>query len=258
MKEIMNDDFAYDGSDLDVAPIEHRVVVDAGLIADYDRGSLDNEIEQRFEAHLMTCEDCQDALEAERGLARGLRTMASEDLAMTTVRGGLMAWIARHRWQTVLASALAALVVFAGLSLLRLTNENRRLTTRIAQLVETSPGIPDGLREPLVGVPVTLLGVLRGDAESVSIIEVSDGPFTLAVDIGADPRIRDIEVTILDDEGGVRFSAPDLRANDLEVVQLTFPADFLPAGDYELVARSGPPGDPRELGRYPFRIVDAR
>jgi hypothetical protein len=232
-------------------PLDHGAIAELSLIERYLQGTLSGQEEERFEAHFLECARCQEELEAQRGFVRGLKAVAAEEAARAAVRLGLLAWFSRRS----VIVALAALVVLAGgLAFGRLWRANERLEARVAAL-GTGPA-PGGLGAPLAGVPVVLLGVLRGEGEPPTIDP--GAPYSLAVDVGADPRFASYGVAVLDAGGQVRFERRDLLPNDLEVVQLTFPGDFLPPGDYRLLVRGArPDGESLEIGSYPFRVEPA-
>ena len=249
---------------------EHAAFEARGTLESYLRSRLPAEEEVAFEAHLVQCPRCQEELELERSFGRALRAAATEDALRATVLGGL----AVHLRRRGLVAALVALAVLAGaLGLGRLWQENQRLETRLAELedLDPSPLLPpsshppardptaapdDGpaLVRPLAAVPVVLLGVLRGETTAGSITDPG-GPWSLALDIGGDPRFESFGVRLADSEGRVLFERDSLLANDLEVIQLTFPSGFLPPGTYELrVLGNLLGGEQEELGVYPFLL----
>lgn len=239
----------------DRSPLDHGAVEAHGLIERYHQGTLAAEEEERFEAHFMECAACQEELDVHRSFVRGMKALAAEEAVRSTVRIGLLAWLARHR----AATGLAAFSVLAvGLALGHSWRKNELLETRVAELTAAGGGASGELAAPLVGVPVVLLGVLRGEDGPPSTVTDSGGPYSLAIDVGADPRFVSYSVDVLDAAGEVRFERSELLPNDLEVIQLTFPADFLPPGEYRLVAHGTlPDGGSVEIGSYPFRVTTA-
>lgn len=243
-------------------PIDHAAITERSLIERYVQGTLPPDEEERFEAHFLECAECQEALEAQRGFVRGIKTVAAEEAARTAVRVGLAAWLVRRR---ALATLAVLAVLAGGVALELLWRDNARLESLLAERggPEAGPSSgPDsgpgtGLEAPLAGVPVVLLGVWRGD-EGPPVV-VAGAPYSLAVDAGADPRIASYAVTILDAAGEQRYERGGLAPNDLEVIQLTFPGEFLPPGDYRLLARGTlPGGESIEVGSFPFRVTPAR
>ena len=217
---------------------EHEFIREHCVIERYHRGDLSPEEEERFEAHFLECVECREELEAERGFARGMKTVAAEEAARTAVRLGVLARLSRRGG----VLAMAGLAVFAvGLAAGHLLR----------------PGAPPvSLSVPLTDVPVVLLGVLRSEDEGLVVVTDRGGPWSLAVDAGADPRFESYTLTVLDAAGTPRWEGRDLRPSVLEVIQLTFPSGFLPPGDYRAVVDGVlPDGESVELGRYTFRLA---
>lgn len=234
-------------------PLDHRLVAARGLIERYDRGTLPAEEEERFEAHLVDCAECQDELAARRSFVRGLRAVAVEEATRAAVRGGLLAWLSRRAAVTTLAAvALLGLGLVAG----RLWRQDERLESRLAEPTTAAQAASTDLAAPLAGLPVVLLGVVRGEEEAPVVSPA--GPYSLAVDAGGDPRFSSYAVRVLDASGEARFEREGLLPDDLEVIQLVFPAAFLPPGDYRLVAHGSlPGGESVEIGSHPFRVAPA-
>lgn len=229
--------------------LNHDVIDAQNLIERYHLGTLPAEVEERFEAHFMDCPKCQEELEAQRSFTRGIKSVAAEEAARTAVGLGLLAWVSRRG-----IALLAMLVILAaGLSLAQLLRKNQRLETQVAELLV--PGSSPGeLANPLVQVPVALLSILRSDTLANKVIDPGS-PYAIAVDVGADPRLSDFSITLLDEAGETRFERQHLAPNALEVIQLTLPTGFLEAGDYVLLAVGRlPGGETVEVGRYPFKL----
>ena len=226
--------------------LDHRTVEERSYVERYHLGTLSAEEEQRFEAHFMDCVRCQEELEVQRSFTRGMKSVGAEEAARSAMRLGVLAWLRRRG--TI--GALAIAVVAGGLGALHLLRENARLLTRVAELAGSAPELAPA------EVPVVLLGVVRGEGDAPATVADASLPWSLAIDAGADPRIEDYAVTLLDAAGEVRFERRDLRLNPLEVIQLTFPGGFLPAGDYRLLVRGAlPGGSVVELGGYPLRVA---
>lgn len=236
------------------APLDHLAAVEGGLVERYHRGALSAEDEERFEAHYLECAECQEELELQRSFVRGLKAVATEEAVRSAVGLGLVAWLSRRAVATAMA---AVLVVAVGLAFALLWRQNRHLETRIAELATGASPIRGEVTAPLVGVPVALLGVVRGEEGAPPVVNAGGGPYSLAVDGGADPRVTSYAVTILDEDGGIRFERHGLLPNDLEVIQVTFPADFLSPGDYRLVLQGvRSDGAKEELADHPFRVEE--
>src|SRR5262245_34289650 len=102
--------------------MDHREVIERGLIEAYHRGGIPPEEEEAFEAHFFACPECTEQLELARGFERGLKAAVAEDLARVSAQA-VLARRAALRWRI----ALAALLVAAGLPLLWLGRERGTL-----------------------------------------------------------------------------------------------------------------------------------
>lgn len=269
--------------------MDHRYVLDNGLIDLYRRGALPPEEEARFEEHFAGCPECLEQLEAARGFQLGLKAMAAEDAARTVVQAGLLAWLARRRG---LVFAVAALLI-AALPALWLLRENREMSREASasrerleterqraeelerRLAETERRNAEARREleariarakppeepredgPLVNTPVFLLTLVRSGGGEPATIDLSkiDRVLTLAVDPGADAAFASYRATITDSAGRRVFRQGGLLPNALETVMITFPARFFSPGDYRLALEGlRPDGTAAEIGGYPFRV----
>lgn len=264
--------------------LDHSTIDEEALVARYLQGALAADEETRFEEHFLGCAACQAELVAERGLRRGLKRMAVEDLA--TLRVGVLAALARWRWSRLALGGLAALAL-AALPAGLLWRESRQLRDRAAA-AETEAG---ALRErlaagerlaaesrrdleaqlaaataaagklvaPRVDLPVFLLRTFRDPAEAPPVIDLArvGDAVALAVDVGlaAAPRYRAV---LRGPDGSSLFERVDLQPNALEVLLLTFPASFLPSGELGLeVDGLRSDGTRFAVGRFRFRVVGA-
>jgi len=262
--------------------MDHTYIEEHGLIDLYHRGQLPPEQEAEFEEHFVGCAECQERLEMARGFQRGLKTTVAEDV----VRTSLLAWAVKRRWLTVLALLLVAVLPALGFLAgsrdarqsiearwRRLYEGERQNATGLRQRLEESErrrneerrDLEDRLAQveapaaatPLVNTPVFLLTAVRGDTEPAPTVDLSASRyFSLAVDAGDDPRIRSYRVTITDSRGARVFREAGLKANPLEAVLVTFPADYFKAGEYRLkVDGVRPDGTVSDLGTHSFRVV---
>jgi hypothetical protein len=224
--------------------MDHAYIEEHGLVERYYRSDLSADQEVPFEEHFMGCSVCQERLALARSLRQGIRALATEDTVRRAVVGaGLLAWLAR-RGPALRMGLLVAVFLVALLPSTWLLLENRRLTHEVGD----------------VGSPQVLLLSAYRDApgESAAVLDLDTmGPsVVLAVDVGDDPRFESFQVTIEDQAGAGVLHHEGMRPNALEVLMLSVPADFFPAGDYRLRVE-GLTGDGKafELGGYPFRVV---
>ena len=191
----------------------------------------------------MGCAACQDQLTLLRSFRKGFRAMAAEDAARVS-EAGLLAWLARRGHLARAGLAVAALLVAivpAGWLLV----ENRSLSGA-------------GGASPAVLVLSAYRDAGGGPAAVHDPGKTGERPLVLALDVGEAPRFESFRVSIEDEAGERVFIREGLRPNALEVLMLSFPADFFPPGDYRLsVAGLEAEGRVVELEGYPFRVKKA-
>lgn len=224
--------------------MNHAHIEEHGFIECYHRGDLAAEEEARFEEHFMGCAECQERLVFARGLRQGMRAMAAEDTGrQAVVVGGIFAWLARRGRGAQAGLALSVLLV-ALLPMAWLLVGQRQLASDA-----------DGVVSP----SVLLLSAHRdapGEPAAVIDLAVTTPSVVLAVDAGGDSRFESFRVSVDDATGTTVLRREGLRPNALEVLMLSFPADFFTPGDYRLRVE-GVTGDGAsvELGGYPFRVA---
>jgi hypothetical protein len=274
--------------------MDHAYIESHSLVELYHQGALPADEEARFEEHFVDCPQCMEQLELARGLQRGLRSVAAEDAARAAVAAGLFAWLARRGRLAQWGTALAALLLAAGLPALWLRaggqGERREWSARLeaqrqsgqelerklgesearrtaeqherdAELAAAKPPPAGTLAKPLVNTPVFLLAALRGEGAKPAVVDLAKAgdALALAVDVGADLRFATYRATITRADGGKVFERAGLKPNALEALMVTFPAAFFAPGEYRLrVEGVKPDGSAAEVGGYPFRVVGKR
>jgi hypothetical protein len=269
--------------------MDHAYIESHSLVELYHQGALPADEEARFEEHFVDCPRCMEQLELARGLQRGLRSVAAEDAARAAVAAGLFAWLARRGRLAQWGTALAALLLAAGLPALWLRagsqGERREWSARLeaqrhtsqelerklgesearrtAELAAAKPprGPAGPLVKPLVNTPVFLLAALRGDAAKPAVVDLAKAgdALALAVDVGQDLRFATYRATIIKADGGKVFEQAGLKPNALEALMVTFPPAFFAPGEYRLqIDGVKPDGSAAEVGGYPFRVVGKR
>jgi len=127
--------------------MDHARIERDALLERYVQGHLPPPVEEELEEHVVACSSCQDDLEAIRGLALGVRSVASQDAARLAVQVSLLARL-RHALgsprRTAWVTAGALLIVVGVLSGYAgwLRVENMELRTTIAKRAgqEGTPG----------------------------------------------------------------------------------------------------------------------
>lgn len=253
-------------------------------------GKLDQVAAAELEEHLMTCEACQEAVEAARGLRRGLALVAAERAArpplLAPARRRWLAvaallplaagawWLARHEQSSAgrLAAAQAEVARLGAA-----TEEARQAGAREQQgrqaaearghqlelelqaARETALAAPAQVTAvkaaPLVDLPTFLLAMVRDRPAGPDLVlrrSQLGSAFHLALDL-PDPGFDRFRVEIKSGERTL-LARRGLAPSALDALLLTLPADFLPQGENRLTLYGEGPGRPeQELAR--FRIA---
>ena len=221
-----------------------------------------------FEEHYLDCPECQDQLEAVRGLRRGLGTVAAEDaarplapwrtllLAAALVLGALVPagwfWFESRRLADELVAARAA----ADEGRTRLEREIDQQRGEIAGLAgdrERIAGLLARERDPQPNTPLVPLAALRsgGDANPTVRVTRPAGAGRLVLGLAVGPDEVGPFGASLRSTGRVIWHGEGLRPDTLGEVRIGFHRESLPPGDYLLILDRP---DGRGGGRYAFRV----
>lgn len=224
--------------------MDHSYIAEHSLIERYHLGQLSPDEEMRFEAHFVDCPQCTEELEAARGFQIGIKAVAAEDLAraQAAVQIGLLARLTRlsRQWPGMITGALAAVILTSSWFLM------------------LSPSDPSGSQGPVADTQVFVLSTVRSTEERVRLVSPGEEAtqVALAVDVDFDPRITGYRLTVLDSTEQIVWQAGDVQPNDLEVLLVTLPAEFLAPGDYRLTVEGrATPAATISRESYPFRFV---
>ncbi len=119
---------------IDEGGMDHTDIDEGGLSARYVLHGLSTDEEQRFEAHLLTCAACQDAVESELALRDGLRDLPRFSEAGVTASKASPGQIRLPAW--VLAVAASALLVVSGALAIQLRRISAQRDTATAKAVD--------------------------------------------------------------------------------------------------------------------------
>jgi len=272
--------------------MDHALIERDALLERYVQGHLPPPVEEELEEHVVGCSSCQDELVAIRGLARGVRQVASEDAARLAIQVGVLARLRRAlgapgRRGPAAWAATGALVVLVGLLAgyaVWLHGQNRELqaalaaqTGRLGTVPETpeagaraaqasigetgrlaalEPTLPAAVGSVLLLTEVRGAGTEGEDAVPTIEADSLDAPFALAVYILDDPRFTSYRMRVVNADDQVVWQRSGLVPNAFEALMATFPPDFFPPGSY-LVSVFGltPDGDAVPLETYAFDVA---
>lgn len=236
--------------------MDHVLIEEEALLERYAQGRLAPHVEEELEAHLVGCATCQEDLIAVRGLARGVRRVASEEAARLAVQAGIASRLRRSftgpgRWGWIAAGVLVVLGALAATYAARVVSENRDLRAVVASRGENEA--PDagerpedlGERERLAALErslpaavgtVVLLTEVRGADDTPQTVDRAavGGPFALAVYILDDPRFTSYRMEVVDEDGRIAWQRSGVTPNAFEALMATFTPEFFAAGEYRL------------------------
>jgi Putative zinc-finger len=218
---------------------EQTLAAERYLLGDMSRPEV-----EEFEEHLFACQECAEAVKAGAVFTDNARAVFEEQ----AVRPVADEAKARERraapWWTRITFPMLA-PTFAALTLLCLAGYQRLVV--IPQLRDQLAAATAPQTFPSFG----LHGVFRGDRQVVKV-PPSAQQFSLYFD-AAISSVSGYSCDLLDASGAIRFKIAVEQPKPGEVVNLLLNRSKVPAGDYTLIVRTGPP-DAREVGQYQFRI----
>ena len=213
--------------------MDHTIIDNDNLVERYLLGRLTVADRQRFEAHFVDCPRCLEQLEWTEDLHGALRAAAAED-AGTVVTGGILAFLARRGRVARAFLALAALAVPAALALAFLLPRVQDLEQRAARAEQAVIEAQAHLA-PDINVATVLLGAVVRDAGLELEAATLDVSKRQRVILEVDPETAfESYRADLFDGAGERIWQDRLRPNPWALLEITFPAGFLEAGDYRL------------------------
>lgn len=228
--------------------MDHGYIESNDLVDRYLADRLSGEELARFEAHFVDCPQCQDQIELAEDFGRALRTTAAQDAAGAGILAVILSWSRQKQ-----AALGAFLLMFFLLPAFWYVGWVRPTVQGL------DPTKLERLSSPQVNTPNFLLSLTRAAADPLvhSITLPTDSEWlTLSLEVETDSRIEDYQAVIVSGEGQIHWEREGLRPNIHEVVAVTFPADFLVPGVYQLsLSARDSQGDSTEVGNYHFRIA---
>ena len=253
--------------------MDHEQIAEQNVVERYVLGRLTPEEEERFEEHLLECQDCRRRVEWEEDLQNSLHAVAAEDAAarVAVVRVGLLAWLARHRAVAgLLAAAVLVLLALPILGIRGLLREQDRLKGELAQLQSAAarprpqpaptpaPSDPERgrveaelrterdarsrlaeqlarLTQPQVNTAIFSLGLVRGGDSPPNRIALRRDPewIVLAVELPAQ-EAPSYRATLATAAGRTVWKGEGLKAGADGTVAIALYSTLLAPGSYKL------------------------
>lgn len=265
--------------------MDHDQIESHDVRSRYAAGQLTDDEERDFEAHLVDCQPCIDAVESEMSLREGLRIVAAGRTTPPSVRpAAAAAPVPAYLFLKLAAAVLLAVSIGLGAWLSRSTGEltvaraERDALQHRAQQAEQSAkaleqrvaGAPPPVtesrttvrEEKVVPAVVFALTTVRGsssaDAAPANRMRI-DGNARLVVfslDIPRAAGAGDHVVSLKDHQGRLLWSGGPFPPSSSDSLAVAVDRALLPDGDYALeVSRRSSAGGLTPSGRYTFRIA---
>lgn len=233
--------------------MDHRTIEENNVIERYVLGRLPVEEQVRFEEHFAECPECVEQLELAADFDHALRAAVAQDAGQAGLAVAAGRWLLRRR----ATLALAVMLLVAVAPSLWLVSENRRLAGDLASL-----------RQPHASGATQLLTLTRdsgpGTTESTialpTLVAPSGTPW-LTVSVETPPALPGEEiagfgVVVTDAAGQEVWRGEDLETTPWGILQVTFPRELLPAGDYRLdLTAHHADGRSEPLASLSFRVA---
>jgi hypothetical protein len=265
--------------------MDHDYIEAHDVSSRYVAGRLPDGEEREFEAHLVDCQQCLDAVESEMSLRDGLRIVGSESAPQPAAPAAPPPSTAprAHAFLRAAAAVLLAVSVGLGASLARSTGELRdaraarieqqhraeqaeqtagALEKRLADRPAPSDARTASRTEPVLPAAVFALTTVRGsgsaDVDPVNRIRIDGGAKLVVFSLEIPPvtAAADYEVSLKDRAGRLVWSGGPFPPSPSDSLGVAIDPALLPGGDYvlELSQRSAA-GRLTLIGRYPFRVA---
>jgi hypothetical protein len=261
--------------------MNHDDIEAAGVTSRYVTGRLTDGEEREFEAHLVDCQRCLDAVEAETSLREGLRIVGAESVATPAppVRHPAATGVREYRFLQIAAGLLLAVSVGLGVWLLRSTTElgaARAERDGLQRRTRQAEQVARGLEQKLAEVPrpasepppapkvvpatvfalATVRGSSTGDGGPVNRVQIDRQAqlVVFSVEVPAKTGSGDYAVALKDQAARVLWSGGPFAPSS-DALSIAVDPTLLKTGDYVLeVSDRSPAGGSRLVGRYPFRV----
>jgi len=251
---------------------------------EYATGRLSAEQTTAFEAHLVTCPECQDRVGLAERLWQGMHDLAGDERVPAPSRGAPAPvetvggrahrprWATRGGWTlAAVASAAAVAAVWIGAQRVRsaeqaLASEQAALVHAEALLAEARAEVEKARRtaqvapppgRPATRIPVLALMTLRGGQVPAVQLPPPGQPFALWIERETPVRFERYHLTVRSERGDAVWEDQVLPSSP-EAVVLALDPGLVPAGTYLLTLEGeGRNGRPVVVSRHEFRTIAA-
>lgn len=262
--------------------MDHDHIDAEDVTSRYVMGRLGDEEERAFEAHLVSCQACIEAVASEVSLRDGLRAIAAESGSRLPVSAAAPRATAmrRYGWLQAAAAVLLAVAVGLGAWLWRSVAEldaaraeRDRLQGRARQAEQSASALQrrladgssgDARAQPsaprVVPAAVFALTTVRGsssaDAPPVNRIHLAPGVTLVVFSVDVPPTAGSAayDVSLKDRAARVLWSGGTFPTSSSDSLGVAIDRALLPDGDYVLELWRRSPGAVGLISRYAFRV----
>jgi hypothetical protein len=261
--------------------MNHDFIAAHDVIERYVAGRLAADEERDFEAHVVDCGQCTEAVEQELALRDGLDAVARERTTAPRPAAPVRRWSPGTMWLKAAAALLLAVALGLAFSLARTASaldaalnereEQRRRADDAARTAEglerrhadlearserpPEPGVDRSAAGALVPTIVFALTAVRGAAGAIDTVTLDPDQRAPFVVLTVDLPPGEYAVTLKDGSGRDVWSGGRFRPSSQDVMAVAVERRVLADGRYTLdVHRRDAAGQAMLAARYPFQI----
>ena len=247
--------------------MNHQGIEEGDFVEAYVTNRLGDAERVEFEAHLVSCPECLDRVEAAQGLATGMQALGPPAAPARTTRGPRRWNVAAGAW--ALAASVAAVLALGWGMTERRQLERRIEAERVARAAADArarelarqpspppePVAPVPATRPPGPVPVLMLVATRGADLPTLRLPRDGGPVVLSFERESPPRFSRYRVR-LSRSDGTEVLAAVLPPTSRDAVVFAVDAGVLAPGAYALALEGETAGGRNsQLPGHRFRVV---
>jgi hypothetical protein len=252
--------------------MDHRYVEEADITSRYVRHRLSEDEEQRFEAHLVECASCQDAVEHDSAFRDGLSELPWQRSSAASTSAPARSWRPATLVLAVAASVLLVLSAILVVQLLRVSLQRDAATTQAADarrgqdkaeqsltaLAARLPKAPSPAASAAAFFALAMTRGAAGSAASTNQLRIGNAKLVvLAVDLARPADAARFSASLIDARSHEEiWSGGPFEAAAPETLTLVVDAGLLRPGDFMLrLERRADDGRVAPEGEYVFRVT---